>query len=287
MGQSKGSKKSKGRKRREFKCCHECGKLGLGVRSREASVFEASKRSLAEARCVDMVNVDLNALEIGAVLLLARSRKIQVGINSCAAVTVFVHLRWFETKSCKPCMDLSARKVKGKFRGVPFWYAGLKMAETCEVLVVLVAVSESDMNHDVFFSLLRRRYPSVCVPRGMWNETGIGVKRSLRIASSETVDRSTNSPTLGIGKTTTRLPGLPPTMRDLDRVLSTRCAVLRTSGMSGTLNLQSRPSCPRSVSGPKVMSSNLHCLSFQSSEHREELQCHVEEDTAENGLRRP
>ena len=88
------------------------------------------------------------ALEIGAVLLLARRHKIQVGIDSCAAVTVFVHLRWFEKKSCKPCTDLSAQKVKGKFRGVPFWYAGLKMAETCEVWV---AVSESDMNHDVVF----------------------------------------------------------------------------------------------------------------------------------------
>ena len=150
MGQSKGSKKSKGRNQREFKCCHERGKFGLGVRFREASVFEASKRSLAEVRCVELVHVDVNPLEIGAVLLLARSHKIQVRIGTCAAVIVFVYLRWFETKSCDPCMDLSARKVKGKFRGVLFWYAGLKMAETCEVLVVLVAVSESDMNHDVF-----------------------------------------------------------------------------------------------------------------------------------------
>ena len=38
MGESKGSKKSKskGRNKREFKCCYECGKFGLGVRSREA-----------------------------------------------------------------------------------------------------------------------------------------------------------------------------------------------------------------------------------------------------------
>ena len=115
MGQSKGSKKSKseGKNKREFKCCHECGKFGLGVRSREASVFEASKRSLAESRCVDMVNVDLNALEIGAVLLVSRNHKIQVGIDSCVAVTVFVHFRSFVTRSCKSCMDLSAREVKG------------------------------------------------------------------------------------------------------------------------------------------------------------------------------
>ena len=75
----------------------------------EANVFEASKRSLTETRGVDMVNVDLDALEIGAVLLLVRNHKIQVGIDSCVAVTVFVHFRWFVTKSCKSCMDLSAR----------------------------------------------------------------------------------------------------------------------------------------------------------------------------------
>ena len=136
---------NKGRNKREFKC-HECGKFGLGVRSREASVFEASKRSLAETRCVDMVNVDLSALEIGSVLLHERNREIQIGINSCAAVTVFVHFRQFVTKSCKSCMDLSARKVKGKLRGDSFCYVNPRMAETCEVLM---AVSESDMNHDV------------------------------------------------------------------------------------------------------------------------------------------
>ena len=171
MGQSKGSKqsKSKGRNKRKVKCCHECGKSGLGVRSREASVFEASKRSLAETRRVDMVNVDLNALEIGAVLLLARNHKIQVGIDSCAAVTVFVHFRWFVTKSCKSCMDLSARKVKGNLRGVSFWYANPRMAEKCEVLV---AVSESDMSHDVFFSCQKRVRTTRDVERNWsWSQT--------------------------------------------------------------------------------------------------------------------
>ena len=43
----------------------------------------------------------------------------------------------------------SARKVKGKFRGVPFWHANPRMAETCEVFV---AVSKSDMCHDVSFA---------------------------------------------------------------------------------------------------------------------------------------
>ena len=59
-----------------------------------------------------------DALEIGAVLLPARHHEIQVGIDSCAAATVFAHFRWFVTKSCKSCVDQSARKVKGKLRGV-------------------------------------------------------------------------------------------------------------------------------------------------------------------------
>ena len=184
MGQSKGSNKSKskGRNEREFKCCHECGQFGLGVRSREASVFEASKRSLAETRCVDMVNVDLNALEIGAVLLLARNHKIQVGIDSCAAVTVFVHFRCFVTKSLQVLYGSECSKSE-------------RQAPRC---VILVRESENGRDprslggsvrerHEsrCVLPLSRRRYPSVCVPRGMWNETGAGVKRSLRIASRD------------------------------------------------------------------------------------------------------
>ena len=95
-----------------------------------------------------MVNADLSALEIGSVLLPERNHEIQVRIGSCVAVTVFFHFRWFVTKSCKSCMDLSARKVKGKVRGVSFCCVNPRMAETCEVLV---AVSESDMSHDAFF----------------------------------------------------------------------------------------------------------------------------------------
>ena len=111
-------------------------------------MFEASNRNLAEMRCVDMFNVDLDTLEIGAVLLPARNHEIQVGIESWAAVTVFAHFRWFVTKRCKSCVDLSTRKVKEKLQGVSFWCANPRKAETCEVLV---AVSENDTSHDVFF----------------------------------------------------------------------------------------------------------------------------------------
>ena len=61
-----------------------------GMYSRIASAFAASKRGLAETRNVDMASVDLNALEIGSVLLPRRNRKIQIGIDSCAAVVVYV-----------------------------------------------------------------------------------------------------------------------------------------------------------------------------------------------------
>ena len=100
-----------------------------------------------DAGCIKMTNVDLNALDVDVTLLEETGTQSSRG----TAVIEFVHLRSFETKSCTSCMDLCARKVKGKFGGVSFWYAGPKMAEKCEVLVVLVAVSESDMSHDVFF----------------------------------------------------------------------------------------------------------------------------------------
>ena len=136
---SEGSRQQRKEQERELECCHKCI---------QASGFEASKRSLAEMRCVDTVNVDPTALEIGSVLLLERNHEIQVGIDSCAAATVFAHFCWFATKSCKSCVDLSARKVKGKLRGVSFWCVNPRMAKTCEVLV---AVSENDMSHHAFF----------------------------------------------------------------------------------------------------------------------------------------
>ena len=69
---------------------------------------------------------------------------------------------------------------------------GQSQAPGCVILV-----RESENGRDVrslgasvhesrcVFPLSRRRYPSVCVPRGMWNEIGAGVKQSLRIASRD------------------------------------------------------------------------------------------------------
>ena len=129
MGQSKGSSmvNNKGRSERRLKCkCHECGKFGLGMNAREASAFEASKRVLAETTYVDMARVDLNTLEIGSFSLPERNRDFQSGIESYAAVMVFALLG---VKSCKSCLDLSARKVIAKLRDVSFWYANLKRAQ--------------------------------------------------------------------------------------------------------------------------------------------------------------
>ena len=83
MGQSKGSKKSKRKEQERVQVLSRVRQGWSGCEIQRSSVFEASKRSLTEARCADMVNVDLNALKIGAVLLLARRHKIQVGIDSC------------------------------------------------------------------------------------------------------------------------------------------------------------------------------------------------------------
>ena len=149
MGQSKGSRMvdNKGRNERRLKCkCHECGKFGLGMNAREASAFEASKRVLAETTCVDMARVDLNTLEIGSLSLPDRNREFQSGIGSYAAVMVFALLG---VKSYKSCLDLSARKVISKLRDVSFWYANLRMAETCTVSMAVSGTSH--MSHVVFF----------------------------------------------------------------------------------------------------------------------------------------
>ena len=76
------------------------------------------------------------------------------------------------TKSCKPskscmsCLDSECSKGGRQAPRFSFWYLNPRM-ETGEVLV---AVSElNDTSHR-----------SVRVPRGMWNETGAGVERSLR-----------------------------------------------------------------------------------------------------------
>ena len=50
-----------------------------------------------------MVCVDLNEVEIGAVLLLERNHEIQIEVDSCAAAIVFAHCRWFVTKLQVPC----------------------------------------------------------------------------------------------------------------------------------------------------------------------------------------
>ena len=65
------------------------GHMSKDCRSQETSAFEAGEEGLAETGRVDMESIDLNALEIGAVQLLEKDHKTRIGIDSCAAVTVF------------------------------------------------------------------------------------------------------------------------------------------------------------------------------------------------------
>ena len=168
----------------EFVCWYyekrQCGKFGLGVKSREASVFEASKRSLAEARCVDIVTVDLNTLKIGAVLLLKQSRD----------------SGWNRFVCCSDCVRLFSLVLNEKLQVLcgSECSKGEGRAPKCVVLV-----RESENGKDVrslggsvgkrhesrcVLPLLLQRYRSVCIPRVLWNETGAGAKRSLRNSGS-------------------------------------------------------------------------------------------------------
>ena len=59
--------------------------------SRDAIAFEANKIGLAETIYVDMASVDLDALEIlFSVVSNRKNTEIRGGIDSCAAVIVFV-----------------------------------------------------------------------------------------------------------------------------------------------------------------------------------------------------
>ena len=57
-------------------------------RCKETIAFEAGDE-LAETGCIEMMSIDLNALEIGAVQWPEKDRKLRIGVDSRAAVTVF------------------------------------------------------------------------------------------------------------------------------------------------------------------------------------------------------
>ena len=77
-----------------------------------------------------MTSVDLNPLEIGAAQLQERDHKVRIGIDSCAAVTVFLKTVADDNpllhtpgkaKSCRPASskllpDLGTRKMQGKLK---------------------------------------------------------------------------------------------------------------------------------------------------------------------------
>ena len=170
MGQSKGSRMADngGRSKRSCKCkCHKCGKFGVGMHSREASAFEASKTGLAETMYVDMVSSDPDAQEIRAVLLFQRNRQIQNGIDSRAAVIGHVSeelqvLFGFECSKGEREASRCVIVVRESENGRDVQSLGGSVRERHEPRCVL--------------PLLRRRYRSVCIPRGMWNGTGARVK---------------------------------------------------------------------------------------------------------------
>ena len=64
------------------------GHLSKDCRSKETSAFEADDE-LAETGCIEMASIDLNALDIGTVQLPEADHRVRIGIDLCAAVTVF------------------------------------------------------------------------------------------------------------------------------------------------------------------------------------------------------
>ena len=134
-------------------------------------MFEASKRTLAETRCVDMMNVDLHALEIGSVLLFARNHEVQVGIDLCAAATVFVHSCFFRNEKLQVLCGSECSKFEGQ---APRFVILVRESENGKDVRSPGGSFRERHESRCVLRLLRRRYLSACVPRGMWNETGAG-----------------------------------------------------------------------------------------------------------------
>ena len=177
MGQSKGSRRgdNRGKNQKEFKCkYHKCSEFDLGMYLREASAFDASKRGLAETGYVGMASLDLNSLEIGSVLLPERSREIQIGIDSCVAVILFSRV---------VADDVTRLRTPGD-RQVPICVIVVRESENGRDVQSFDS-SARDERHEprYVFLLLEQGYQSVCIPRGLWNENGAGVKQILRFAS--------------------------------------------------------------------------------------------------------
>ena len=100
-----------------------------------------------------MSSIELNALEIGSVQVSEEGRKIRIGIDSCAAETVFP-MTVAEDYSVLKTPDQAksyrrARKVQVKLKDGSFRCVNLRVADTHRAPM---AVSEmNDMGHDVHF----------------------------------------------------------------------------------------------------------------------------------------
>ena len=112
-----------------------------------------------------MASIELNALEIGSVQVSEDNRKIRIGIDSCAAVTVVTKdsgrkttrraqdtsgkAKSYRLASGKLLPDLGARKVQVKLKDGSLRCVNPRVADTHRDLM---AVSEmNDMGHDVVF----------------------------------------------------------------------------------------------------------------------------------------
>ena len=153
-------------------------------RSKETRAFEAGDE-LAETGCIEMASIDLNALEIGAVQWPEKDRKLRIGIDSRAAVTVFPKTgggglpdapnarqtkKSYRPASGKLLPDVGARAVQVKLIDGSLRYVNPRVADThrafdggvrgerCETRCVL---------HQE-----RQRHQGVRAPRGQWHEAG-------------------------------------------------------------------------------------------------------------------
>ena len=133
--------------------------MSKDCRSKETSAFEVGEDGLAETGCIEMESIQF--LIFGRVPLSEKGHRICIGIDSCAAVTVFPKIvaddypmlqtaskaKSYGPASGNPLPDLGARKVQVKLKDGR--YVNPIVADTHRALM---AVSEmNELGHDVFF----------------------------------------------------------------------------------------------------------------------------------------
>ena len=151
---------------------------------------------MAETRCIEMARIELNALEIGAVQLPEKDHRIRIGIDSCAAVTVFPKsvagdYSVLQTPGKAKRLQTSVRQASSRSgcakspSQAQRRVSQIREPESCgHAQSVDGGVRNERHGTRCLLPKERQRHQDARVPRVQWHETGAREsERSVRVAS--------------------------------------------------------------------------------------------------------